>query len=77
MQIDKNVPVPTEINYTKTAREIINTLSPGDSVIFNKTDGEKVRRALYTTLFRNKIKDKQFITKWDRGNGGLRIWRKL
>jgi len=76
MKIDKDVPMPTEINYTKTAREIIDTLLPGNSVIFNKVDGEKVRRALFTTLFRNKIKDKKFITRWDRANGGLRIWRK-
>lgn len=77
MNIDKNIDLPTELNFTHTALEIIEKLTPGDSVFFKKSDGEKVRRALFTTLFRKKIKDKKFITRYDRQYGGIRIWRSI
>ena len=73
MKVENNIPLPEEINYTKTALEIIDILKPGESVWFKKPDSEKIRRAVFVTLYRKKISDKKFVTRTE--GIGIRFWR--
>lgn len=75
MKIDNNVPPPRSVNYSKEANRLIEKLEKGNSVLFDKQDGEKVRMALYTNLLRRGITDKKFVTRSDKEQNGIRIWR--
>lgn len=74
MKIDTKIPAPIS-NYRKIALEIIEKLKPGESVLFDRIEGDKIRNALNVVLYRNQVKDKKFITRQDRQHGGIRIWR--
>ena len=65
MNIDTAIPAPIS-NYRKVALEIIEKLKPGESVLFDRVEGDKVRNALNVVLYRNQIKDKKFV----RGSAG-------
>ena len=74
MKIDTNIPPPV-INYQKIATELIQTLQPGESTLLDKTDGDKIRNAFASVLYKKKIKDKKFVTRFDRNFGAIRVWR--
>jgi hypothetical protein len=74
MKIENSIPVP-QTNYRKLAMDIIEKLMPGESVLFDRYEGDKIRNALNVALYRNQVKDKKFVTRQDRANGGIRIWR--
>ncbi len=74
MKIDTNVPPPCG-NYSKIANDIIETLKPGESSLLDKTDGDKIRNAFASILYKKKIKDKKFVTRFDRNCGAIRVWR--
>ncbi len=76
MQIDKDVLPPVGV-YKKIAEEIINTLQVGESTLLDKKDGEKIRTAMNSCIYRDKIKLKRFVTRFDRNFGALRVWRVL
>ena len=52
MKIETNIPVP-KTNYRKTAIEFLNSKKPGDSVLFEKREGLKIRSALASYLNAN------------------------
>ncbi len=74
MKIDTNVPAPV-VNYQKIAIELIQTLQPGESTLLDKEYGDKIRNAFASVLYKKKIKDKKFVTRFDRNFGSIRIWR--
>lgn len=74
MKIDTNIPAPVG-NYNKIANEIIETLNPGESVLLDKNDGDKIRNAFASIIYKKRIKDKKFVTKMDRNCGAIRVWR--
>jgi hypothetical protein len=74
MKIDTNIPPPV-INYQKIATELIQTLQPGESTLLDKNDGDKIRNAFASVLYKKKIKDKKFVTRFDRNFGAIRVWR--
>lgn len=74
MKIDKDV-LPPAGNYSKIANEIIETLQPGESVLLDKNDGERIRNAFAVILYKKKIINKRFVTRLDRSFGAIRVWR--
>jgi len=74
MNIETNIPLPTT-NYRQQTIELINSTSKGQSVLFSKPEGEKMRLAISNYLYRNPHVKARFITRYDRSTGGIRIWR--
>ena len=74
MKIDKDIEPPL-VNYSKIANEIISNLQPGESTLLDKNNGDKIRNAFASILYKSKIIDKKFVTRFDRKFGAIRVWR--
>ena len=41
----------------------------------DKNNGDKIRNAFASILYKSKIIDKKFVTRFDRKFGAIRVWR--